>query len=248
MHDIRFDPIHDEIVVPNQFAQTILTFRGGISGEEPPIRVIQGSKTQLHRPDRLDIDPVHNEIFVPNSDAVLVFSREADGNVAPIRVIRGPKTMLKGSSALVVDPVNDLLLVATQGRPPVGRQNTYTPTTNTLLVFNRTDSGDVAPRGVIQGDSTGLHLINQLQVHPPKGLVFVTQTTTDAEPEPEGTFVGIWSVWDSGDIPPLFKIAGPKTRLKKPRGVAINAEENEVFVADMRVNAVLTFHVPEIFE
>ena len=62
MHDIRYDEIHDEVVVPNQFAQAILTFAGGASGETPPIRVIQGPRTQLIRPERLDIDPTHNEI------------------------------------------------------------------------------------------------------------------------------------------------------------------------------------------
>ena len=82
MHSIVYDEIHDEFVVPQQFGQAILTFRGGADGEEVPVRVIQGSLTQLRNPDRLGLDPVHNEIFVPQGNSVLVFPREAKGNVA----------------------------------------------------------------------------------------------------------------------------------------------------------------------
>jgi hypothetical protein len=248
MHDIRHDPVRDEIVVPNQFAQAVLTFPGNADGETPPRRVIQGPLTGLTRPDRLDIDPVHGEIVVPNSDSIVVFAREANGNVAPLRVIRGPKTQLRGSSAVAVDPVNDLIIASSQARPPQGRQNNYTPSTNTLLIFNRTDTGDVAPRAMIQGDRTGLHLINQLQVYPPKGWIVVTQTTTDVDAEPEGVFVGVWSVKDNGDVPPRWKIAGPTSRLKKPRGVALNPRAKELIVADMRVNAVLTYYFPVLFQ
>ena len=42
MHAIAYDEVHDEYMVPQQFGQAILTFRGGASGEEAPIRVIQG--------------------------------------------------------------------------------------------------------------------------------------------------------------------------------------------------------------
>ena len=44
---MAYDDVHDEIVVPQPQAQAIMTFRGGANGEEPPIRVIQGSLTQL---------------------------------------------------------------------------------------------------------------------------------------------------------------------------------------------------------
>jgi hypothetical protein len=247
IHDIRYDEIHDEIVVPNQFAQAILTYRGDSSGEAAPVRMIQGSLTQLVRPDRLAIDPVNNEIVVPNSDSIPVFARQANGNVAPLRVIRGPKTLLKGASSIAVDPVNNVIVAATQGRPPEGYQNTYTPSTNTLVIFGRTDQGDVAPRSVISGDHTGLHIINQIQIYGPKGWIVATQSTTDTESEPPGVFVGVWSIHDNGDVPPRWKIAGPRSRLKKPRGVVLNPRDKELIVADMRENAVLTYYFPDIF-
>jgi len=72
MHAIDYDDIHDEIILPQQFGQAILTFRGSSNGADPPVRMIQGSKRQLRSPDRLAVDPVNNEIFVPEGDRVLV--------------------------------------------------------------------------------------------------------------------------------------------------------------------------------
>src|SRR3990167_3667095 len=140
MHDIRYNEVHDEIYVGNPFADAILTFRGGASGEEAPIRVIQGPRTQGGT-SRLDVDSIHNEIFVPSGNSVRVFSREANGDVPPIRVIRGPDTQLKNAGSIAVDPLNNLIVV--------GSNNTLKPTPENngqLWIFNRTDNGNVKPR------------------------------------------------------------------------------------------------------
>ena len=230
MHDIRYDALHDELLVPNQFAQAILVFRGGVDGEEAPLRVIQGPKTQLKRPDRLDVDPVHNEILIPDGDRILVFPREANGDVAPIRVIQGPDTRLN-TSTLAVDPVHNLIITSTASR---------------LMIFNRTDEGNVKPRAVINGPKTGIVRINQIQMYAPKGWIVATQPGGEGV-EPEGVFVGIWSIHDQGDVPPRWMLGGPKSTLKKPRGVVLNPKHKELIVADMRLNSVLTFYFPELF-
>ena len=59
--------------------------------------------------------------------------------------------------------------------------------------------------------------------------------------------MGVWSVTDTGDVPPRWKIAGPKSTMKKPRGVVLDPKHKELIVADMRLNAVLTYYFPEIF-
>jgi hypothetical protein len=65
MHAIEYDHVRDEIVVPQPFAQAILTFAGGTNGEQPPVRVLQGKSTQIEAPDRVAVDPVNGEIYVP---------------------------------------------------------------------------------------------------------------------------------------------------------------------------------------
>ena len=63
--------------------------------------------------------------------------------------------------------------------------------------------------------------------------------------EPEGVFVGAWNLDDDGDVPPRWKI---DHTVKKPFAVTLNPEHKEVYVTDMRLNGVLTFYFPEMFE
>ena len=95
MHGFYYDAPHDEIVVMSPLAQAILVFRGGASGEEAPIRVIQGPHTQIQGTPYganaiVTVDTVNNEIYVPVvPDHLLVFDRSANGDVAPKRVLTG---------------------------------------------------------------------------------------------------------------------------------------------------------------
>jgi hypothetical protein len=234
MHDIEYDELHDEIVVPQQFAQAILTFRGSASGEEPPIRVIQGSRTGLRELDRLGIDPVNGEIFVPEGDRVLVFPREASGNVAPSRIL---ETEL-GARGVAVDPVRDLLVVTSREGE------------NAILMYDRRASGRAKPRAMIRGPKTMLTKLGNVRVHSPGGWILVTHDGVEqvGGEQPSGlSFVGVWSVDDRGDVAPRWTIGGPRGMLRKPRGVALDPVSRTVVISDKELNAVLTYRVPEIF-
>ena len=247
MHDIRYDAVHDEMWVTNPFAQAILVFRGGANGEEAPIRIIQGPKTQLvgglasGGVDRFDVDPVHDEIFIPGGDRILVYPRMGNGDVAPIRIIQGPDTKLRRVRAMAVDPVHNVIVVGTN----INYQDEF----GALLIFDRTGNGNVKPRGIIMGPKTGIRTTNQIRVYPPKGWIVATMPgDAYGEIEPEGVFIGVWSINDDGDIPPRWKLGGPKSIMKKPRGISLNPRDKEIYVADMRLNSVLTYYFPEIFE
>lgn len=225
-------------MLPQNIGQAILTFRGGANGEESPIRIIQGPHTQLIAPNRVEVDAVHNEIFVPEDDHVLVFPREANGDVAPIRVLRGPDTQL-GADAVAVDPVHDLLIVA--GAIRVGRERV-----NSVLMFNRTDEGNVKPRAAISGPKTGLVGTNLIQVYPPKGDIFVVVRSSGEIASDDG-YVGVWNINDKGDVPPHWTIGGPHGMLEQVRGVALDSKHKSVIISDKRLNAVLTYYFPELF-
>ena len=233
MHDIRYNPINDEILVPNPFSNAILTFRGGADGQEAPVRIIQGPNTELSGPDRLDIDVVNREIFVPGRGNVLVFPLDGNGDVKPKRVVRGPDTQIDGSS-IAVDSLNNLFAVT-------GRERS-------ILVFDRTANGNVKPLHVIKGPNTQIDRINQMAIYPPKREIIAAMPGEEDLMEPPTAFLGVWTYDDNGDIAPKYKIPiGPKTTLKKPFGVVINPKNKEVIISDMRQNGVLTFSVPEIF-
>jgi hypothetical protein len=239
MHDIRYDEIHDEIVVGNPFGQAILTFRGDANGNVGPIRTIQGPATQLGTPDNLTIDPVNNEIYVPDGNKILVFPRDGKGNVAPLRILIGETWE---PSSVDVDWVHNVLVVSGSYGKPGERGK------SSIMIFDRTASGKAEPRAIISGPRTGLISTRQIDVYPEKGWIVVPQITSGTIAEPKNTFVGIWSIEDKGDVPPRWKIDGePKNVMKKPRGVAVNPKFKEIVVSDMRLNAVLTYSMPEMF-
>lgn len=219
MHGIAYDEVADRIIVPAQFSQAILSFRGDAKGEEPPIRVIQGPHTEIRRADRVAVDPSRKEIFVGDGGQVLVFPADAHGDVAPIRAIRGPDTQLDGDGAvpaIAVDPVTRTLVVATRG----------------LLIFDSTANGNVKPLRVITGDGAGSGRLAAAY----NGLIFA-----GARREA----VGVWSVNDSGAAPARFKIG--QGVLREMRGLAVDSKNKSVIITDKELNAVMTWYVPEVF-
>ncbi len=231
MHDMAYDPIHDEIVVPQFFAFAILTFSGGADGDVGPIRTIMGPSTQLKNTHALAIDPVNEEIFVPGrhgDNRVLVFPREADGDVAPIRILELDYT----PGRVAIDPVRDVLVVS--GGPA-------------LHIYERTASGMAPPLRVISVPQepvrrgTGLMAINS-----ENGMIFVRVSGGGRHEALD--YVGVWSVYDDGEVPARFMIGGPNGPLKDGRGVALDIENKNVIVTDKTLNAILTFNVPEAFE
>jgi len=244
MHSLAYDSVHDEIVVNSPLAQAILFFRGGAKGEEPPVRVIQGPHTQIRGTDydgndKMTFDEVHGEVIIPiNRDTVLVFSREANGDVAPIRVLGGPDTQIRGPArghpVVGVDPIHDLLVVRSVGEQGSG---------GSLLMFDRTATGNTKPRSVIGGPKTGLAGAGggtgQLQVYAPKGWIVGGA---------EGGSIGVWSIEDSGDAPPRWKIPVQQLAGIAPSGVAIDPVHKEVIVASGGRNRLVTFYFPEMFD
>ncbi len=251
MHAIRYNPKRDEFYVGNPFAQALLTFRGAANGQEAPIRVIQGPKTTLQSPDTIEVDSVHDELIEPESDRVLVYPVAANGDVAPLREFHSPKKNgWRAAGGIAVDPIHNVIVLAgtVLGDAKKGYSSPYGDSREALLIFDRTAEGEVQPLRVIRGPHTGMHAIRQMEIQPKGGWIVITQMTAGDIPEPEGTYVGVYSVNDDGDLPPRWKIEGKgRNVMKKPHGIALDPNHKEVVVADMRLNALFTFYFPEIF-
>lgn len=237
MHSIAYNERRDEFMVPQPFAQALLTFRGGANGEEAPIRVIQGRKTQLVEPDRLALDEINDEVFVPMDTVkrITVYRASANGDVAPLRGIEGPDTTL-GGEALAVDNVHNLLIAAGVGKEGLR-----------LRIFDRKAEGNAKPLRIIGGkNSMFSRLGGPIAVYSPKGWILATVRGPGALASDEA-FLGIWSVNDDGDVPPRWTIGGPKGVFRMPRGIALDVKNKSIIASDKRLNAVLTFHFPELF-
>ncbi len=247
MHDMAYDPVRDEIIVPGFFNFSILTFRGDADGDASPVRQIMGPRTQMVNPSAVAIDAVHGEIFVPQGRRILVFDRDADGDVAPIRTLEGPDTGL-GAGRITIDPVRDLMIVANASNRGEGRA---------IRIYDRTASGNTKPLRTITG--TGSEDVWLMTNNPENGMIFgvvrpgSTGGNTGTLEDVQGRYglddyVGVWSVYDDGDAPPRLTIGGPNLLLKDARGIAIDVENQHVIVSDKTLNAVYTFDVPEAFQ
>jgi len=240
VHAIAYDDLHDEIVVQSNIGQAILTFRGAASGEEAPIRIIQGPKTLLRDPQTIFIDPVNNEIYALNmgsDDTLLVYDRMAQGDVAPKRVLKSPAA-IAGVGA--VDPVSNLLFLS-------GRANG-------VLVYHRTADGTTPPlRTLGGGPVSGMRNALRIMVYPPTHKVIVTTVpggnqlgARDESGDVEAkAYVAVFDQDDSGDVAPLWTVA--KGYLFMPRGLTLDAKRKTVIVSDKYMNSVMTFSLPELY-
>jgi DNA-binding beta-propeller fold protein YncE len=263
MHGIAYNARHDEIVVPVALADAILTFRGGATGSEAPIRVIQGPKTRMIRPHTVAVDEANNEIIVGDSGgrSVLVFDREANGDIPPKRIIQGLHTGMLLIVGVAVDPVHNRIVAASSSNVPGSQTG--------LFIFDRMANGDVTPLGIISGPHTGIVRPWQLAVDPQRGHIFVAAINNLSYPPYElnkprpnlphdvklpspwdsGSvgFIGVWNISDDGDISARAMIKGDNTYLVHPAGVAINPKAGEIYATDSVRNGLFTFLSPKLF-
>jgi hypothetical protein len=191
-HGVFYDAGRDQIVGSEPLASSVVTFDAGANGQVPPLRVLQGPKTQLHQPWGVAVDDLHHELVVGDyaSSNILVYPWDANGDVAPIRTIGGVKTMMRGISDITVDPKDNLIIAVTmQSRTSAasggGVYTSHYETAETqhpggIFIFDRTANGDVKPKGMIFGPHTGIMATAQVQVA--DGKIFATVSNTPYQP------------------------------------------------------------------
>jgi hypothetical protein len=260
MHDLAYDPIHDEIVVTSPLTQAILTFRGDANGEEAPIRVIQGPKTGIQgvgATGKVGIDPHNNVIMLATPaprNEILFFPREANGDVAPIRKIAGPDTLLNNGAqrdgggnvpAMRVDPIHNLLVIPSNPQRGGGGRGRGAGdggewggngSGGRVLIFDRNASGNVKPKAIIEGPvRTG----NQFEIYAPNRLM-ISYANGALE---------IRKIPLSGvSTEPPLRIPAPLGRNSADNGIALDPVHKEVIIATAAGNTIMTFSVPEVFD
>jgi len=256
-HYISVDAIHDELSTPNPFADALIFYRGGINGNEAPIRVIQGPKTMLVAPDNVAVDGVHNEVFTASfpTDSILVYNRTGNGDVAPIRILHGPNTQLDRPIRVDIDPVNNIIGVVTD---------------HALMFFNRTDQGDVAPKWVISGDNVGAGTrfgTRDVKLYPEGKKIIANSRLPGAGGNRGGgrgrggeggggggdgeafgganSRIGVWQYGDNGDVAPWAALNNtPVTKLSGSR-LALDPADGDLIVGGN--GQIRVYHLPEIF-
>jgi DNA-binding beta-propeller fold protein YncE len=135
-------PLNRENAVPGSgklLPPSITVYSSDAKGDAPPVRVIQGPKTQMDWPTALALDPEMGELFVANDggNSILVFDVSANGDVAPLRVLKGPNSLVSNPTGIFLDKKNEELWVANFGN-------------HTSAAYKPTASGDAPPIRVIR--------------------------------------------------------------------------------------------------
>ena len=131
--------------IPGRFQpSSIRVYKASANGDVPPIRTLQGNRTQLAWPMGITVDRPRNELLVANyaSNSILIFPVTASGDVAPARFIGGPHTGIVGPVGVGVDTKNNEIWVANYGD-------------HTAVVFDRLASGDAKPKRTIRNAPEG---------------------------------------------------------------------------------------------
>jgi len=156
---LAVDEEKDELFVGVQYPPEVAVYRKEASGNEKPLRSLQGESTRLSDVHGIAIDPKKKLLYVANwghvSDyripgtgrfedpSISAYPLGADGDVAPMRTIKGPKTQMDWPAQMTIDPdTGDLYVANDMG--------------HSVLVFKGMDQGDVPPTRVIKGNRTGL--------------------------------------------------------------------------------------------
>ena len=236
MHGIDYDHIHDEIVVPQQFGQAILVFRGSARGEEPPIRVIQGSQDAADGDgpagrrslQRRDLRARRATTSWCSTARQTATSRRSACSAARTPGSRRPAPS-PSTTCATCSWWAPCQLRGESGRDMRSSRSSTAP-----------PQGNAKPKRVIAGPKSAARESAAICASIRSGgLIFVIQQA------PAMSASGASRT--TASVAPRFTVGGPEGILQKPRGLDLDPKHNAVIVSDKDLNAVLTFEVPQIF-
>jgi len=192
-------------------ADTVAVFAAGASGNATPIQFISGPNDGLSGALGIAVDR-NDKTYVANAygNTVTVYAAGATGNAAPIQTIAGAQTHLSGPTGIAVDG-SDRIYVANTG-----------PGSNSgdgkVTVFAAGANGNVAPIEVISGRKTKLFDPYGL-ARDASGNIYVANIRSIANAD-DGNLED-FSAGSSGNVSPLVRIHGGRTKVDGPIGIAI---------------------------
>jgi hypothetical protein len=213
----------------------VSVFAAAANGNVRPLRSIAGPKTGL---------PIVQSIAVESNGyiyaslclrcdsghlrrhyAISVFAPDANGNVAPIRTISGSNTRMKNVAGIGIDGVGNVYVA----NIPICSSFPYPHKCrgqNEVLIFAAGANGNVAPIRTISGSKTGLNFPDAVAIDG-SGNVYVSQWA------PGDVFgVNVYAAGAQGNVAPIQAIAGSKTGVNGPVGIAVDAGHN-IYVANV---------------
>jgi DNA-binding beta-propeller fold protein YncE len=252
LHSVAVDAMNDRVFVsdPNRHAVWSYDRRIASKGNEPvpPITGIRGPSTGMMFIAAVTVDPEAREVYTVDNDIgdrMMVFPYDADGNVKPKRVLDVPHQ----AWGLSINPVRKEIAVSVEGP----RQ---------IVIYAQNATGSAAPLRMIRGPKTGLG--------DPHGVVFdgknneilvanhgnqngretLPGTVTGGRRGTPGALVGgrfdepsitVYGGEATGDVAPIRRIQGAKTGLNWPMALTLDADHDEMAVANSGDSSIRIF-------
>ena len=227
-----YEPVENVIYVADFYGTAIRVFYANANGDAAPLRVVGPSYTGQARSAAVDV--THNELLAFTSGCCYAaFDRGANGDVFFKRYVQwgglsGSVTQQNSPGSLVyMAPTDEVTETDTDSASP------YAPK---VLVFNRTDSGNTAPKRVIQGTNTQFGTYaSGLAYDAAARKLYVGAYTTNVNLS-RSARVLVFDDSANGDIAPVRSIAGAATSLELSAtssigGLAIDPEHQHLIVS-----------------
>lgn len=223
---IAVDLRNNELLVANKTPPYSVTVYPRLAnGNVAPLRTISGALTGLDDPRGLAVDSTNNEIAVANRAgfSVTVYARTATGNVAPLRTLLN--TGFSNPWGVLIDVAHDEIAVANNG--------------NLLSVYPRTGDGNVPPIRTISGSNTGFNNGPVgIALDPARDNYYVTNPFNGPTFDPA---VLEFPRTASGNAFPTRLWGGATSGMASPNGVALDAETQEILVANSLGNSITVY-------
>ena len=198
---MMINPDTKELFLSVQFPPQIAVYSKDASGNDKPLRLLQGPHTRLADSHGIAIDPRRKLLFVDNwgniadlkvagtgkfeLPSISVYDLNADGDAPPLRVIQGPRTRLDWPGVMSLDQETGDLYVAND-------------VDQSLIVFHSNDQGDVEPARVIKGPNTRLNY--------PVGIFVDTKNKEVWATNIGNSSATVYPLMADGDVAPLRTI------------------------------------------
>ncbi|MBV9085125.1 MAG: hypothetical protein JOZ62_20815 [Acidobacteriaceae bacterium] len=200
---IALDPVNGDIYIVNENGGLaspppyITSYSAGSNGNVTPLATIEGSNTQLSRPQGVALDLSEN-IYVANelSSTITIFAAGSVGNVSPAGVISGSNTKLANPYPVALDSASNL----------------YVGSGNQILTYAAGANGNVRPIRTVHGNNTKLPQSVRGLALDAKNNMYATGLER----------VTSYPAGSNGNVAATTIIQGGKTQLNEPWGIAVH--------------------------
>ncbi len=212
---IVVDEEAQELFLTLNHAPAVVVYRKMATGEEAPLRILEGDNTRLMDLNGITLDTKNQVMFVSNRGAT---SRNRNNQ-------GWSRALKEGESTWEIPRQFDAW------RNFVPGSGEFQP--SSITVYPLKANGDVPPLRVIQGPLTRLNWPAHLSMDMEHQELYVANTVTDE--------ILVFSATANGNVAPVRVLKGPRTNLDKPHGIFVDVKNDEIVVANFGNHAATVY-------